>query len=195
MKDPLVPAGDGHSAPSEEDRLGLIPTYISTLGELFDAEQRNIADALLRRPPTVDQLLDDQYLRELHQAMFRQVWVLAGSYRRIETNVGIDPRYISTEVRTLVDDVRAWVEHDTFDPDELGVRFHHRLVFIHPFLNGNGRHGRVASDYLMSALGHEQFTWGRGLDVSTEDLRSAYLHALQQADRANFAALVTFARE
>lgn len=194
MNDPLVPAGDGHTALSEEDRLGLIPTYISTRGELFDAEQRNIAEALLRRPPTINQLLDDQYLRELHQAMFRQVWVWAGRYRHLETNIGIDPSYISTEVRTLVEDARAWIEHDTFDPDELGIRFHHRLVFIHPFPNGNGRHGRVASDHLMTGLGHEKFTWGIGLEVSTPDLRRAYLHALQQADGANFAALLTFAR-
>ena len=190
MSDPLVPIGDGRTVLSEKDRLGLIPTYISTRGELFDAEQRNIAEALLRRPPTVDQLLDDQYLRNLHETMFGQVWEWAGRYRHLETNVGIEPSYISTEVRKLVDDARPWVEHEAFDPDELGVRFHHRLVFIHPFPNGNGRHGRVAADYLMAGLGHERFTWGIRLDVSTGDLRIAYLHALQQADTGEFAALL-----
>ena len=195
MNDPLVPIGDGHTALSEEDRLGLIPTYISTRGDLFDAEQRNIAEALLRRSPTIDQLLDDLYLRDLHKAMFRQVWAWAGRYRHLETNIGIDPSYISTEVRTLVHNARAWIEHDAFDPDELGLRFHHQLAFIHPFPNGNGRHGRVAADYLMTGLGHQRFTWGIGLEVSTEDLRVAYLHALQQADRGNFAALLTFARD
>ena len=195
MTDPLVPTGDGHTALPAEDRLGLIPTYISTRGELFDAEQRNIAEALLQRPPTIDQLLDDLYLRDLHQAMFGQVWTWAGRYRHLETNIGIDPSHISTEVRALVDDARAWVEHDVFDPDELGIRFHHRLVFIHPFPNGNGRHGRVAADYLMEALGHERFTWGIGLEVSTDNLRVAYLHALQQADRGDFAALLNFARD
>jgi Fic-DOC domain mobile mystery protein B len=194
VSDRLVPVGDGHTALSEEDRLGLIPTYISTRGELFDAEQRNIAEALLRRPPTVDQLLDDKWLRDLHEKMFGQVWTWAGKYRRLETNIGIDPNEISTEVRKLVGDARAWVENETYDPGELGVRFHHRLVYIHPFPNGNGRHGRVAADYLMMGLDSGRFTWGAALDVSTEELRASYLHALQQADAGDFVALLAFAR-
>lgn len=94
VTDPLVPIGDGHTELSEEDRLGLIPTYIATRGELFDAEQRNIAEALLRRRPSLQQLLDDKYLRDLHQAMFGRVWEWAGRYRRTKTNIGIDPTRI-----------------------------------------------------------------------------------------------------
>lgn len=194
VTDPLVPVGDGHTELSEEDRLGLIPTYIATRGELFDAEQQNIAEALLRRRPTVVQLLDDKYLRDLHQAMFGHVWRWAGHYRRKDTNIGSDARQVSVQVRTLVDDVRAWVEYDTYERDELAVRFHHRLVTIHPFPNGNGRHGRVAADYLVTALGGEPFSWGAGLDVDTDNLRAAYRGALQRADAGDIANLLVFAR-
>lgn len=194
MMDPLVPVGDGHTALSDEDRHGLIPTYISNRGELFDAEQRNITKAMLRRSPTVPQLLDDKYLRDLHRAMFDDVWEWAGRYRRSETNIGIAPPQIAPAVRNLVDDVRTWVEAATYTPDELAVRFHHRLVAIHPFPNGNGRHGRIAADYLIAALGGEPFSWGAGLAVDTDELRAAYRRALQRADGGEVADLLTFAR-
>ena len=195
MMDPLVPVGDGHTELSEDDRQGLLPTYIATRGDLFDAEQRNISAALLRRrAPRPSDLLDDRYLRDLHKAMFGEVWVWAGQYRKTQTNIGYDPRQIATAVRLLVDDARAWVERDTFPPDELAVRFHHRLVAIHPFPNGNGRHGRIAANYLIAGLGGDPFGWGAGLDTTTEELRAAYLHAIQQADRDDISHLLAFAR-
>ena len=190
----LVPPGDGHTELSEEDRLGLIPTYIATRGELFDAEQRNIALALLRRPPSVATLLDDAYLRHLHEAMFDRVWEWAGRYRLRETNIGIAPEGIPSAVRTLVDDAVAWADYSTYEPDELAIRFHHRLVSVHPFPNGNGRHGRIAADYLVVALGREPFGWGAGLDLETDELRAAYRDGLRRADEGEILELVAFAR-
>lgn len=193
--DPLVPIGDGHTELSEDDRLGLIPAYIATRGDLFDAEQRNFANALLRRrPPAPLRLLDDKYLRDLHAAMFGDVWAWAGRYRTVETNIGVAPHRIAGDVALLVGDARARVEYGTYDADELAVRFHHRLVAIHPFPNGNGRHGRIAADYLVRGLGGEPFSWGARADVDTETLRRTYREALEQADRGEIAALLAFAR-
>lgn len=174
VTDPLFPLGDGGTLLSEEDRQGLIPSYVATRGDLIDAEQRNIAQALLRRKPTPARLLDDHYLRSLHKAMFDQVWEWAGRYRLKETNIGIDPADIPVAVRALVDDARAWVKYQTYAPDELAVRFHHRLVAVHPFPNGNGRHGRIAADYLVSGLDRPPFGWGANLDVGTDELRAVY---------------------
>jgi Fic-DOC domain mobile mystery protein B len=194
LSDRLVPLGEGHTEPAEEDRFGLIPTYIATRGELFDAEQRNIAQALLRRLPTLDTLLDDMYLRDLHKAMFGQVWEWAGRYRLRETNIGIDPSDIPIAVRALVENAKAWVECSAYDADELAIRFHHGLVVIHPFPNGNGRHSRVAADYLVRLLGRKPFSWGAGLAVDTKGLRAAYLQSLEHADQGEIAELVAFAR-
>ena len=190
----LLPLGDGHTELTEDDRVGLIPSYITTRGDLFAAEQRNIAFALLRRSPSLAALLDDSYLRTLHRNMFGHVWEWAGRYRRRETNLGIDPAQIAASVRNLVADAEAWVDNETYEPDEIAVRFHHRLVAIHPFPNGNGRHSRIAADYLANALGRHRFSWGRASDVSTEELRAAYRHALQQADAGDIAELQAFAR-
>ncbi|MCY4272987.1 MAG: mobile mystery protein B [bacterium] len=190
----ILPSGEGHTEMSPEDQDGLIPSYIATRGDLFDAEQRNIVQALLRRPPRTEELLDDKYLRDLHHAMFGQVWSWAGQYRTHETNIGIEPTQIAVAVRLLVEDVSWWIERETFATDEIAIRFHHRLVGIHPFRNGNGRHGRVAADYLAEALGTGAFTWSRNLELTTNDLRRAYLSALQEADAGEIAPLLTFAR-
>jgi Fic-DOC domain mobile mystery protein B len=189
----IFPIGDGHTALSEEDAEGLIPTYLSTRGELFEAEQWNIADALLRAEPALNHLLDDMYLRRLHRAMFDQVWKWAGTYRVRETNIGIDPKEISTAVRNLIEDARSWIDLSE-NPDDIAVRFHHRLVYIHAFPNGNGRHGRICADYLAQAVGSAPFTWGFHLGLETDQLRARYLRALQLADRGNYEELVAFAR-
>lgn len=194
MSDALLPLGDGHTALDEDDRHGLIPTWIATRGDLFDAEQRNITTALLGRRPSTSQLLDDKYLRDLHRAMFGEVWRWAGKYRRTQTNLGLTPAHIPAAVRTLVDDAVAWVDHRTYEPDELAVRFHHRLVAIHPFPNGNGRHGRIAADCLITSLRLAPFQWGAGLDLDTAQLRDRYLQALRNADQGDHTQLVEFAR-
>lgn len=194
MVDLSTPEGDGRTAVSDEDTVGLIPTHIATRGDLFEAEQRNIAQALLRRSPPVSTLLDDRFLRDLHRRMFGRVWTWAGKYRTRQTNIGISPTDIGVAVRSLVDDTAAWIEYATYRPDESAVRFHHRLVAIHPFRNGNGRHGRVAADYLALSLGRPRFPWGAGLDVDTSSIRLEYRTALQEADRGDVARLVVFAR-
>lgn len=194
MTDGLVPEGDGHTPLDPDDLAGLIPTWIATRGDLNEAETRNIAKAQRRRPPTIDQLLDDLYLRELHVAMFGEVWRWAGAYRRTETTIGIDPAEIAVAVRQLVEDVRVWIAADGYPADEAAARFHHRLVAIHPFPNGNGRHGRAAADYCARGLGHPPFTWGSGLGLSTTDLRRAYRDALVAADKGDDNPLLAFVR-
>ena len=194
MPDPMVPVGDGHTSLAEEDRRGLIPSYISTRRELFEAEERNVSKALLRRSPSVEQVLDDAYLRCLHKDMFGDVWAWAGHYRTRDTNIGVPFERIPGAVRALVLDARTWVEFDTYPPDELAVRFHHRLVAIHPFANGNGRHGRIAADYLISGLGGTVFTWGARSGKSIDELRRIYLAALYTADTGDEVELLAFAR-
>jgi len=190
--DPLLPFDDGHAPIGADDSQGLKLSYITTRGELNEAEQENILRARQRRrPPTLEALLDDKYLRSLHRAMFGDVWAWAGSYRRLETLIGIDPAQIAVCVRSLVGDARIWSEHE--EPLAVAVRFHHRLVQIHPFPNGNGRHGRQAADYLMEALGQPAFTWGAVSGVSdVQETRRRYLAALREADGGELGLLEDF---
>jgi Fic-DOC domain mobile mystery protein B len=179
---------------TEEDKEGLIPAYISTRAELNQAEQRNILQAELwafrkRRNP-----LDTDFLRDLHRRMFDQVWKWAGAFRRTERSIGIDPSQIQIQLKQLVGDVQYQVDHQVYDPDEIAARFHHRLVFMHPFPNGNGRLSRMATDILLSFLGRERFTWGAWDLENKGNVRTRYVTALRSADRGEYGPLIEFVR-
>jgi Fic-DOC domain mobile mystery protein B len=182
VSDPLFDTSDGTTPIDDDEADGLRPSWVRTRGDLNEAEAANILDArrAIRSPPLED-VLDDLWLRRLHERMFGEVWTWAGTYRLSDRNIGIDWTAIPAAVRDLVDDCRTWV---AVDPTEMPVaRFHHRLVAVHAFPNGNGRHARAASDYLCDALGLPSPTWGsRGFEDNTE-LRAAYLRALRAADR------------
>lgn len=133
----------------------------------------------------------DEFLRGLHRAMFDSVWRWAGTYRSTERNIGIAPHQISVQLRQLFGDVIAWRQYESYDHDEQAVRLHHRLTWIHPFPNGNGRASRLAADYYRVEQGGEPFTWGQGL--GPDEARTAYLGALRSADAGDFAPLLAFA--
>jgi Fic-DOC domain mobile mystery protein B len=196
MNDPLFDEDDEANTPlTAEEREQLIPTYITLRSELNEAEQINIAHAnrWLGRMRKRD-VLDDRFLCALHKRMFGDVWKWAGQYRLTPRNIGIDAYRIPVEVRQLVDDVRFWIQNETSAPDEIAVRFSHRLVSIHPFPNGNGRHSRMAADLLVMQLGQPRFTWGRQSLVDAGQTRKAYVTALQAADAGDVVALLGFSR-
>lgn len=193
---PWDPEGDGSTLLTDDDREGLRLSWVTTRGELGEAEAANIARALLRRQPTAAQLLDVTYLLRLHRAMFGDVWTWAGKTRVRLTNIGIAAPEIGPALLDLVRDVAVWLEFGTYEPDGVLARFHHRLVWIHPFPNGNGRWARAATDLLARTIGRLPFTWGAGLDLDTAGLRLAYRRALVAADRdfEDVEALIAFAR-
>lgn len=180
---------------THEERNGLIPSWVTFRHELNEVEQANIAKgALWASRQRKRDILDESFLRDLHKRLLGDVWTWAGTYRTTERNIGVMPWKIGTELRVLLDDTRYWVEHRVYDADELAVRFHHRLVAIHPFANGNGRHSRLMADLQVMRLGRERFTWGGTSLIDASELRNRYIAALRQADRHDITALLAFAR-
>lgn len=176
------------------ERNELIPTHVTLRSELNELEHQNIAEAdswAFARKRTV---LDEVFLLGLHRRMFNRVWRWAGQYRTTERNLGVASYRIQPEVRQAIDDARYWVEQKSYIPDELAVRFHHRLVFVHPFPNGNGRWSRLAADLLVVRQGGSRFTWGRANLQAAGDLRRAYIDAMHAADNHDLAPLIAFAR-
>ncbi len=186
---------------SEEDLYGLKLSWVSTQAELNEVEASNVLTGrgwAFRRRGRWWYLSTDQVCI-LHRRMFGDVWRWAGQLRRRESNIGVAPHDIAVSVRDLCDDVVAQIGDGialAYPPDELAVRFHHRLVSIHPFPNGNGRHARLATDLLVDELGLVAFAWGNGTDlVSPSDTRLQYLRALRAADRDHdYRPLLEFAR-
>lgn len=195
MSDPLFDGDDDANTPlTPEEREALIPAYVTLRSELNEVEQIGIADADRWAFARKRDVLDEVLLRSLHKRMFGKVWRWAGTYRTTARNIGIDAYLIAIELHRLIDDVRYWVEHDTYSPDEIAVRFHHKLVFIHPFPNGNGRWSRIAADLLAKQLGQPRFTWGSANLVEPQEARTRYVTSLRAADQHDLETLLGFAR-
>ncbi|MBC8386343.1 MAG: mobile mystery protein B [Gammaproteobacteria bacterium] len=188
------PEGATPLDPDEMD--GLKFSHVTTRGELDHLEQANIQDGLrwLTRHKGKD-ILNDQFARKLHSQLFGAVWKWAGQFRNTEKNIGVDPIQISIKLRELLDDVQYWVEHETYDPKEAAVRFHHRLVYIHLFPNGNGRHARFYADALLEKVyGTGWIDWSGGYDLQQmNERRNQYINALRAADAGNYDPLFEFA--
>lgn len=188
--------GDYGTTPlSPEERNGLIPAHITLRRELNELEQRGVIEAevwaFARRRPNI---LEEKFIQALHRRMFRAVWKWAGQYRTAPRNLGMNPWEIRPAMRTLLDDVRDWLANGSYPADEIAVRFHHRLVAIHPFPNGNGRLSRLMADLLVTLQGGERFTWGRADLLLPGDTRTRYIEALRAADSHDLGPLIVFAR-
>ena len=194
MTDPLGPQDDGGKELTEEEHEGLIPSYITLRSELNEAEQANILEAEEWAFARKRDLLGENYLNNLHKRMYGNVWRWAGQYRTTGKNIGIDAYRIRTELRQLLDDCRFWIENGTYEPDEIAARFHHRLVSIHCYPNGNGRHARLAADLLLKSMGQERFSWGGKNLVDVGETRKRYIAALQAADGHDIEPLLEFVR-
>lgn len=197
MSDPLFEGDDDANTPlAPEEREGLIPSYITLRRELNEAEQVNIdkGDRWAFNPRARHDLLSEEFLKELHERMYGDVWRWAGRLRTTPRNIGVEAWKIEPDLRQLLNDVRYWIEHQSYQPAEIAVRFHHRLVAIHPFANGNGRCARLAADLLAVRLAQPRFTWGRGDLTAIAELRRRYVDALKAADKGEIEPLVAFAR-
>ena len=183
------------ATPLDADELAsLIPGHITTQGELNEWEQLNIVQGENWARKQRKEILNEGFLRQLHQQMFDETWKWAGEFRKSDKNIGVDWLKIGVELKKLLDDTHYQIEHASYPSDEIAVRFHHRLVAIHPFPNGNGRHARLMADLLVEHLGHPRFTWGRRSLVDASETRRDYIAALKAADARDIAPLMAFAR-
>lgn len=177
-----------------EEMRDLIPAHIAYRRELNEAEQENIARAQEWALSRRRDMVSEKFVKDLHRQMFGDVWRWAGRFRTSDRNIGIAHWEIPVALRQLLDDTRAWIEFATYQPDEIAVRFHHRLVQIHPFPNGNGRHSRLMADLMAMSFGRERFSWGRESLRDAGAMRQRYIAALQAADIHVMGPLLAFAR-
>lgn len=191
----LVDYPDGATALDPDELDGLKFKHVSTRGELDQLEQAGITEGLkwLDKQKNPD-VLSEAFAIELHERLFGSVWRWAGTFRRTEKNIGVDPIQVAIQLRLLLDDAKYWIEHDTYSPKELAARFHHKLLFIHPFPNGNGRHARIMADAVLTKLLDESaIDWAGGYKLEAmNERRDHYIKALRAADGQDFSALLEF---
>lgn len=178
-----------------DEAIGLMPTHITTQAELNAWEEANIVSAdhwAFRQ--TKRELLQESFVRDLHRKMFDKTWQWAGTFRSSNKNIGVESTQIAMRLHDLLANTRYQMTHKVFTADELAVRFHHQLVVVHAFANGNGRHARLMADVLITQLGGNRFTWGHESLTEASCTRDDYLTALQAADDGNPEPLMRFAR-
>jgi Fic-DOC domain mobile mystery protein B len=189
---------DGQTPLDEDEKDGLLIPTITTRGELDEFEQlgvEKVNEWLLTKKLSISKILKEEFVRDLHKRMFHYVWKWAGEFRKTNKNIGVDKIIIGTELKKLLDDCKYWIEKKIFPEDEIAVRLSHRMVLIHPFANGNGRHSRLMADVLINkGFGKSYFTWGSVNLTKEGESRTKYLEALRSADKNDYKLLIEFAR-
>lgn len=189
---------DGQTPLSEEEKEGLLIPSITTREELDEFEQLNIEKAIqwtFGKKLKAEQLFSEKFIKDLHKRMYGEVWKWAGKFRTSEKNIGVKSYLIPTQLKQLLDDALFWVQNKTYEPEELAIRFKHRLVSIHCFANGNGRHSRLMADLIMEKLYNSKFfSWGSANLIKATEARSNYIQAVRRADKNDIQPLIAFAK-
>ena len=189
---------DGQTPLDEDEKEGLLIETITTRGDLDEFEQLGVEKTnewLLSKKLNANKILAEDFVRDLHKRMFSDVWKWSGEFRKTNKNIGVDKLEIGIELKKLLDDCMYWIENKTFSKDEIAVRLSHRMVVIHPFANGNGRHSRLIADVLINkGFGKPYFTWGSRNLAKQGEVRTQYINALREADKLNYKLLIEFAR-
>jgi Fic-DOC domain mobile mystery protein B len=196
----LIENPEGATPLSPDDMAGLKHRHVETREQLNELEAANIAQGQIwaskLKNTTIHSLFDRNFVINLHKALFGEVWEWAGTFRMRELNIGVEPRKISTDLHNFLEDAKLWVEYKHFDNLELSARIQHRLVQIHPFVNGNGRHSRIFTDIVRVYLLNEKpMRWA---NVKLEDIseeRTAYISGLRKADAGDFAEFTEYLRK
>lgn len=189
---------DAQTPLSEEEKEGLLIKSITTHGELNEHEQLNIEDAIkwiINAKFKKNKILTEKFIKTLHKKMFGNVWSWAGEFRKSEKNIGVKWVNIGTELRALLNDTNYWIENKTYSPDEIAIRFKHRLVNIHCFPNGNGRHSRIMADIIIESIFAEKiFSWNQSNMVKADETRKEYIRSNREGDKGDIKPLIKFAR-
>jgi Fic-DOC domain mobile mystery protein B len=189
---------EGQTPLDDDEKEGLRIPSITTREELDEFEQLNIEKAIqwtFGKKISVEQLFSEKFIKGLHKRMYGEVWKWAGTFRTSEKNIGIKSYLIAIELKQLLDDAIFWKENNTYNPAELAIRFKHRLVRIHCFANGNGRHSRLMADLIMEKIYDSTFfSWGSSNLVKATETRSNYIQAVRKADNNDIEPLISFAK-
>ncbi len=188
----------GQTPLDEEEKLGLIPSLI-TRTDLDKWEQENILEArkwlMNQNILSKYDIFRESFLLNLHERMFKYVWKWAGNLRKSNKNIGVEYYEIPLHLRQLLDDAKFWLENNSYTSTEVAIIFHHRLVKIHLFANGNGRHSRLIADAIITKYDGQTLSWGSNSDLTKPDeIRNRYIAALREADRGIYEPLFDFAR-
>ncbi|MEM0517351.1 MULTISPECIES: mobile mystery protein B [Aequorivita] len=189
---------DSQTPLDEEEKEGLKIKSITTQKELDQFEQLNIEKAVewtIHANLKPEKILTEKFIKDFHKRMYGDVWKWAGEFRKTDKNIGIHWSQIGVELKKLIDDTKYWIKNKTYSPEEIAIRFKHRIVSIYCFPNGNGRHSRMMADIIIESIFKKDiFSWHNSNMTSVDDTRKKYITALQAADDGNIKPLIKFSK-
>lgn len=188
----------GQTPLNKDEISGLKIKSITTQSELDELEQLNIEKAIewtINTRLKTERILTEKFVKDLHKKMYGDVWKWAGEFRKSDKNIGVQWSQIGLKLKDLLDDTYYWIENNTYDSEEIAIRFKHRLVSIHCFPNGNGRHSRLMADIIMELVFKDKiFTWHQSNMVKADEVRKKYINALRKADNRDIYPLIDFTK-
>lgn len=189
---------EGQTPLDEDEKDGLLIKSITTRGELDEFEQLNIEKAIewtLGKKFKAEQIISEGFVKDLHYRMFSDVWAWAGQFRKSNKNIGVEKHLIAVSLKQLNDDCKYWIKNIIYPEEEIAIRFKRRIVNIHCFSNGNGRHSRLLADIIINHIfGKAFFTWGRTNLNKKGEARTNYLNAIRAGDNGKIQPLIAFAK-
>lgn len=193
----IIDEPEGSTPLDPDDMEGLKYAHVTTREQLNELEQANILAGQMwashRTDLTVDSIFSTDFVLDLHQNLFGDVWKWAGSTRTRELSIGCDPLQVRVNLGNFLEDAKLWIQYGHYSNLELCARIQHKLVEIHPFPNGNGRHSRIFTDVVRIFLLEEPpLKWAKGDLANVSDERRAYISCLKEADKGNFAPFVEY---
>lgn len=134
--------------------------------------------------------VSERFIRNLHQLVTQDIdrkW--AGKYRNSNVIIGgadhTPPDAI--EVPNKMRELMEWLKGNKkkLHVIELAALLHHKLVYIHPFFDGNGRTSRLAMNLLLMQVGYP-------LVIILKNDRKKYYRVLGRADQGDLLPLIRF---
>jgi Fic-DOC domain mobile mystery protein B len=181
-----------------DDISGLKPKGVTNRSQLNDVEAANIRKAVVRylaaRPSRRQAPFTLDWCYKLHRQMFGDVWRWAGQKRTTGLNIGVPVHRIDVDLQNLMDDLAYWRTKGKMDAIEQAARLHHRCVFIHPFINGNGRWSRLLANIFLKQSINEVTLWPEETVGNASIIRDEYLAAVRAADGGNYKSLIALHR-
>jgi Fic-DOC domain mobile mystery protein B len=197
----LIENPEGATPLNLDDMLGLKLKHIDTREQLNEVEAANIVQGQIwasklkgrSKEPTLDDIFSRDFVTNLHKALFGEVWQWAGAFRQRELNIGVDPKNIAVDLHNFLEDAKCWVEFKHYDNLELSARIQHRLVQIHPFVNGNGRHSRIFTDVVrVFLLNDKPMKWANTKLENMKEERNSYISGLREADTGDLSNFIQY---
>lgn len=188
----------GQTPLNKDEVNGLKIKSVTTQSELDELEQLNIEKAVewtIHTKLKAERILTEKFVKDLHKKMYGDVWKWAGEFRKSDKNIGVQWSQISVKLKDVLDDTQYWIDNNTYEAEEIAIRFKHRIVSIHCFPNGNGRHSRLMADIIIESIfGEDVFTWHKSNMVKADEVRKKYIAALRKADNRDIRPLIDFAK-